>query len=53
MEGDESREQFQSDIPAGCKEEEEEEEKDDDDNINDINVLMILCKSKFRKDYQK
>ena len=47
---DDSREQFQSDIPAGC---EEEEEKDDDDNINDINVLMILCKSKFRKDYQK
>ena len=40
MEGDESREQFQSDIPAGCKEEEEEEK--DDDNINDINVLMIV-----------
>lgn len=41
MEGDDSREQFQSDIPAACKEE-EEEEKDDDDNINDINVLMIV-----------
>ena len=40
MEVDDSREQFQSDIPAGCKEEEEEEK--DDDNINDINVLMIV-----------
>ena len=39
MEVDDSREQFQSDIPAVCKEEEEEK---DDDNINDINVLMIV-----------
>jgi hypothetical protein len=38
MEVDDSREQFQSDIPAGC----EEEEEKDDDNINDINVLMIV-----------